>query len=93
MTWESMLVGAAVASIAWMLLTFLLLWRTRAAPAPQGPVIERLQSELLQKINELPAEDLEKIREYIREINALEEQVTAAEHLDDITEPAHPVPI
>ena len=79
MTWEALLIGAVVASIAWMLLTFLLLWRTRAAPAPQGRVIERLQSELLQKINELPAEDLEKIREYIHEIKRLQPDSPAAE--------------
>lgn len=37
-------------------------------------IIERLQEALVEKIRDVPADDLEKVREYIKEIKALEEE-------------------
>ena len=82
MGWESFLIGAAAASLAWTVTAVLLLWRFwrfRGGRVEEGKVIERLQATLLKKIGDIPADDLEKIREYIKEINQLEEKVAAAE--------------
>ena len=93
MSWESLLIGVAAASIAWMLVAALLIWRTRSVFQQQGSVMERLQTELLKKINELPAEDLDQIREYITEINALEERVHGVERRSDVSsETGEPAP-
>lgn len=35
-------------------------------------IIERLQEALVEKIRDVPADDLDKVREYIKEIKALE---------------------
>jgi Flp pilus assembly protein TadB len=91
MSWESLLIGVAVASIAWMLVAALWIWRSRSASQQHGHVIERLQTELLRKINELPAEDLDQIREYIGEINALEERASASERRDVGSEAGDPL--
>lgn len=77
MSWESFLTGSGAASVAWVLLAVLFLWRSRRHAAEEGTVIERLQTALLSKIKDIPADDLEKIREYIREINELEERSAA----------------
>lgn len=42
-------------------------------------IIERLQEALVEKIRDVPADDLEKVREYIREIKALEEDKPKAD--------------
>ncbi len=48
-----------------------------AQPEPLRPrasmgILERLQEALVEKIRDIPADDLDKVREYIREIKALE---------------------
>lgn len=43
------------------------------SPRARTSVTERLQEALVEKIKEIPAEDIEKIREYIREIERLDE--------------------
>lgn len=41
-------------------------------PTPMASIIERLQEALVEKIRDVPADDLEKVREYIKEIRTLE---------------------
>jgi len=51
----------------------------RTSPPPQqrplasGGIFERLQEALVEKLRDVPADDLEKVREYIKEIRELEE--------------------
>lgn len=95
MGWESFLIGAAAASLAWTVTAVLLLWRFwrfRGGRIEEGKVIERLQAALLKKIDDIPADDLEKIREYINEIDQLEEKVAAAARLSDASAAGRSVP-
>ena len=74
MDWESFAFGLGVGlATAGTLATLLVAaWRTRRARAEYGPVIERVQNVLIEKIRDIPADDLEKVREYICEISSLE---------------------
>ena len=62
-------VGFAAAAAAALLVAA---WRTRGSRAQHGPVTERVQNVLIEKIRDIPADDLDKVREYIREISSLE---------------------
>ena len=82
MAGESLAIGFAAGFAAASTLAALIVvltWRLRAARVDDGTIIERLQAALLAKIKDIPSDDLEKVREYIREIESLEPQPAASE--------------
>ena len=72
MEWESFGIGLLAGLAAWTPLATLLVWRLRAARPDPRPIHERVQTALLDKIAEIPADDLDRIRDYLREIDRLQ---------------------
>ena len=72
MEWESFGIGLLAGLAAWTPLATLLVWRLRGARRDPRPIHERVQTALLDKIAEIPADDLDRIREYVREIDRLQ---------------------
>ncbi len=79
MDWTSFGAGLLVGLAAWTPLMMLLAWRLRGVGANQVPILERVQRALLDKIGEIPADELDRVREYIHEIKRLQPDSPAAE--------------
>ena len=72
MEWESFGIGLLAGLAAWAPLAAVLVWWLRGLRRDPRPIHERVQTALLDKIAEIPAEDLDRIREYVREIDRLQ---------------------
>ncbi len=72
-------IGVLVGLAVWTPLAMFLVWRLRGVRASQVPILERLQRAPLDKIGDIPADDLDRVREYILEIKRLQPDSPVAE--------------
>ena len=72
-------IGVLVGLAAWTPLAMLLVWRLRGVRASQVSILERVQRALLDKIADISADDLDRVREYIHEIKRLQSDSPVAE--------------